>query len=156
MRFTKIRHARAHVRPDGCVAAQHLAQRRLRELGSHAGEQWRQPAFVAEVVAGGQEQFVAGGIRSAEIRARVAGGTVQLTHAMMGAVAGRPWLGFGLQRSGNGGALGGAQVKMRCASGGLRSEATALEAEVIQRYGDSPLHLELGRVVAIGAIESRK
>ena len=54
----------------------------------------------------------------------------------------------------NGGALGGIKLKVRHASDGLGSQAAVLGVHLGQRLGEGRLHIELGRLMAVGAPES--
>ena len=51
VRFAEIGHARGEVRSHGAVAAQHLMQRGLGELGPDARKRGRSAAFIAEIFA---------------------------------------------------------------------------------------------------------
>ena len=68
MRFAEIGHARGEVRSHGAVAAQHLMQRGLGELGPDARKRGRSAAFIAEIFAQAEEEFIALSIRLAKRR----------------------------------------------------------------------------------------
>ena len=76
MRFAEIRHARGEVGPHGAFAAQHLMQCRLGELGPNTRERGRPAAFIAEIFAQAEEEFIALSIRLAKRLSVVAGGAV--------------------------------------------------------------------------------
>ena len=76
MRFAEIGHTRGKVRPHGTIAEQHLMQCRLGKLGPNARERGRSAAFIAEIFAQAEEEFIALSIRLAKRLSVVAGGAV--------------------------------------------------------------------------------
>ena len=151
MRFAEIGHTRGEVRPHGTIAAQHLMQCRLGELGPNTRERGRSAAFIAEIFAQAEEEFIALSIRLAKGLSVMAGGAVEQTQLAVGFGKQCRRSGLGLQGGGDGGALGGVQVKVRHAGGGLGSETAALGVHLGQRLGQGRLHIELGRLMAVGA-----
>ena len=93
-------------------------------------------------------------IRLAKRLAVVASGAVELAQLAVGFGKQGRRSGLGLQGGGDGGALGDVKVKVRHASDGFGSQAAVLGVHLGQRLGEGRLHIELGRLMAVGAPET--